>query len=80
MSPTATQLFETFLSLPRPERAELAALLWDAVDEPPDEGLADTWEAEIKRRIKSTDRGEVALIPHEEVKLRLGPKYGKPSD
>ncbi len=80
MSPTANQLLETFLTLPRNERAELAALLWDAVDEPSDEGLADTWEAEINRRIESTDRGEVTLIPHEEVKRRLGPKYGQPSD
>jgi putative addiction module component (TIGR02574 family) len=80
MSPTANQILESFLTLPLDERAELAALLWDSVDEPADEGLVDVWEAEIRRRIESTDRGDVQLISHEEVKHRLGPKYGKTSD
>jgi putative addiction module component (TIGR02574 family) len=80
MSPAANQLLEAFLTLPRQERAELAALLWDAVDEPADDGLPDAWEAEIRRRIESTDRGDVVLISHDEVKRRLGPKYGKPAN
>lgn len=36
-----------------------------------DEGVEAAWDAEIARRIREVDEGEVALIPWSEVRRRL---------
>jgi putative addiction module component (TIGR02574 family) len=76
---STSALTEAVLALPRKDKVTLLALLEDSLAE---EGsaAADAYDAEIKRRIESTDRGDVSLISHEEVQRRLGPKYGKKAD
>jgi putative addiction module component (TIGR02574 family) len=72
------QLTAAVLALPLADRATLLAILEDSLVE--DENATEAeeaWDAEIKRRIESTDRGDVTLLSHEEVQQRLGPKYGK---
>jgi len=76
---SADHLTDAVLALPRKDKMALLTLLQDSLGEE-DEGAADAYDAEIKRRVESTDRGDVALISHEEVRERLGPKYGKKAD
>ncbi|HEY2414808.1 MAG TPA: addiction module protein [Pirellulaceae bacterium] len=72
-------LTEAVLALPRKDKVTLLTLLEDSLADD-DSTAADAYDAEIKRRIESTDRGDATLISHEEVKRRLGPKYGKKAD
>jgi len=49
--------------------AELSLI--ESLDGPPDEGADEAWRVEIERRIGQIERGEVELIPGEEVFARL---------
>ena len=53
------------------ERAELAGLLLENLDEPIDEGIEDAWAAEIERRMAEYRAGRVKTIPWSEVRARL---------
>ena len=55
------------LALPETDRAELAASLIDSLDTTIDEDRDAAWSDEIKRRLESIDRGEVELVPWDEV-------------
>ena len=48
----------------------------DSLDGPPDEGADEAWRVEIERRIGQLERGEVELIPGEEVFARLRRRLG----
>jgi putative addiction module component (TIGR02574 family) len=67
------------LALPHKDKVTLLTLLEDSLAEE-DSAAADAYDAEIKRRIASTDCGDVTLVSHEEVQRLLGPKYGKKDD
>lgn len=67
MSTQSEQIMRSALSLPESERAELAAPLIHSLDTHTDEADDETWAAEIERRIATIDRGEVALIPFQDV-------------
>ena len=71
MSPTTADLFKKALDLSENERATLAGLLIESLEEQPDEDLEAVWMAEISRRISELDSGEVDTIPWEDVKKRL---------
>jgi putative addiction module component (TIGR02574 family) len=63
------QLYTTALSLPEPERAELAASLirsLDPIAEADPEADA-AWAAEIERRLASIDDGASRLVPWDDV-------------
>ena len=53
------------------ERAELALALIESLDGPPDAGVEEAWQIEVERRLAQIDRGEVQLIPGDEVLERL---------
>ena len=75
MSQAAIQLCEAVLALPRDERATIAAILADSLEEDDDPvEVAKAWDAEIKRRVEAADRGEVSFISHEELWQRLDAK------
>jgi putative addiction module component (TIGR02574 family) len=77
MSQTADQLFEAVLALPRQDRATLAAILAESLEEDDDPAeVAAAWDEEIKRRVEAADRGEGHWLTEEEVKRRLESKYG----
>lgn len=66
MSNSVTRRLEAAaLALPRSERARLAERLIASLDENAE--VEEAWAAEIKRRLDSIDRGEVELIPAEDV-------------
>jgi len=58
------------------ERAEVALSLIESLDGSPDEGADEAWRVEIERRISQIERGEVELIPGEEVFARLRRRLG----
>jgi putative addiction module component (TIGR02574 family) len=55
------------LQLPRPTRALLAEKLLESLDFGDEFPLSAEWQAEIHRRCGEIDRGEVALIPADQV-------------
>ncbi len=67
----ADEIESAALQLTRPERAQLAARLIASLDddeELDDEGEVEAaWDAEIQRRVREVDSGEVQLIPGEQV-------------
>jgi len=64
-------LFIKALDLKEKDRATLAGLLIESLEEKPDKNLDSVWKAEIVKRIKELDSGEIETIPWENVKKRL---------
>ncbi len=59
------------LSLPEPDRAELAARLITSLSGPPDSGVDAAWAAEIERRCAALDSGEAVSSDWNEVRDRI---------
>lgn len=53
------------------ERAELALFLIQSLDGSQDAGADRAWRIEIERRVAQIERGEIQLIPGDEVLERL---------
>ena len=70
MSQHARHLLEEALRLPTDERAELAAQLLRSLavqdSDPPEEGWEQAWTAEITKRLRAVDQGEVSTIDGDE--------------
>jgi putative addiction module component (TIGR02574 family) len=75
MSSVAQRLEAAALALPRSERARLAERLIASLDENAE--VEDAWAAEIKRRLDAIDRGEVELVPAEEVIAEARRRIGR---
>ena len=58
------------MTLSEPERAALARDLVASLDGPADEGVAEAWGREIRRRIQQIDLGEAELLDAKEVLSR----------
>ena len=58
-------------ALPESDRATLAGVLIESLDGEPDDGVETAWATEIQRRASEIDRGEVELIPWEQVRKEL---------
>jgi putative addiction module component (TIGR02574 family) len=58
------------------ERAELALALIESLDGEPEVGVDEAWRIEIARPIVQIERGEVQLIPGDDVFARLRRKLG----
>jgi putative addiction module component (TIGR02574 family) len=71
MTRAVEDLYAQASELPASDRAELAGLLLESIDEQPDEGVEDAWAAEIERRIADYRAGLVTTIPWSEVRARL---------
>jgi len=67
MSHQSEQILRSALTLPESERAEIAAFLIDSLDSKHDDDADEAWAAEIQRRLASIDKGEVKLIPWDDV-------------
>ncbi|MGE0876682.1 MAG: addiction module protein [Burkholderiales bacterium] len=76
MSDTLAELITKAAQLSDSERAELALSLIESLDGPADAGVEEAWRVEIERRIGEIDRGEVTLIPGDEVFARLRRRFG----
>jgi putative addiction module component (TIGR02574 family) len=71
MESQSSELFKKALDLGERDRATLAGLLIESLEEEPDENLEALWKIEIERRVNQLDSGEVEAIPWKEVKARL---------
>jgi putative addiction module component (TIGR02574 family) len=67
MNTQSQHILQSALALPESERAEIAASLIRSLDTETDEGVDGAWAAEVQRRVESIDRGEVTLIPWDDV-------------
>jgi putative addiction module component (TIGR02574 family) len=73
MATSTTDLFRQALDLNEKDRATLAGLLIESLEEEPDEGVEEAWKEEIRRRVAEIESGEVELIPWEVVKATQPP-------
>ena len=76
MSTVLDELKQKATQLSESERAELALSLIESLDGEADTGIDEAWQAEIDRRVAGIDRGDVELIPGDEVFARLRRKLG----
>jgi putative addiction module component (TIGR02574 family) len=76
MSEMLAELKKKASQLSDAERAELALSLIESLDGPADPDVEEAWRIEIERRIGQIDRGEVQLIPGDEVFARLRRRLG----
>lgn len=65
------ELYEKASELAPNDRAELAGLLLESIEEAPDEGIEEAWAAEIERRMAEFRAGRIKTIPWSEVRARL---------
>jgi putative addiction module component (TIGR02574 family) len=73
--PTPIEIIEAqAMKLSPAERAELADKLWISVHSK--EEVDAAWEAEVARRIRQIDSGEVECIPWDTVMAQLRAKLG----
>jgi putative addiction module component (TIGR02574 family) len=76
MSTELAELKRKAAQLREDERAELALALISSLDGEPETGVDEAWRLEIARRIAQIDRGEVQLVPGDDVFARLRRKLG----
>jgi putative addiction module component (TIGR02574 family) len=76
MSNTLTDLKEKASQLSETERGELALSLIESLDGPADPDVEEAWRIEIERRTGQIERGEVKLIPGDEVFARVRRRLG----
>ena len=77
MTKAADRLMEQALAMSANERAAIATRLIASLDPQVDEGVELAWQGEIQRRLAEIDRGDVDLIPWEEVRDRLKAASGE---
>ena len=70
MARAVEELYQQASRLPTEDRAELAGLLLESIEEP-DEGVEQAWAVEIERRLEDYRAGRVKTIPWSEVRARL---------
>jgi putative addiction module component (TIGR02574 family) len=76
MTQAAQQVIQAGMALSEAERAEVASALWESIEDERDLVLSPEWRAEIAKRIREIDSGEVVMLTEEEVNERLREKYG----
>lgn len=76
MADTLTELKQKASKLSEAERADLALSLIESLDGPADPDVEEAWRVEIERRLGQIDRGEVQLVPGDEVFAKLRRRLG----
>ena len=71
MGRSLQDLYREAAELSERDRAELAGMLIESLEEPPDEGVEAAWAEEIERRVREIDNGTVKTIPWEQVRAEL---------
>jgi putative addiction module component (TIGR02574 family) len=72
MNTESQQLLQSALALPESDHAEIAASLIHSLDSDIDNNIDEAWAQKIKQRIESIDKGQVKLIPWDDVMLEMG--------
>jgi putative addiction module component (TIGR02574 family) len=71
MNPKLKELFRDAAELPDSDRAQLAGMLLETLEDEPDADVEAAWAEEVERRIRQVDAGEVTMIPWEAVRAEL---------
>jgi len=71
MDTESQQLLQSALALPDSDRAEIAASLIHSLDSNSDENIDEAWAQEIQQRMESIDKGQVKLVPWDDVMLEM---------
>jgi putative addiction module component (TIGR02574 family) len=71
MRRSVAEILQDALELPVEARAALAGSLIESLDEEVDEDAEEQWSAEIARSVDEVDRGEVKLVPWNQIRRRL---------
>ncbi len=71
MTHKAESLLRAALELTESERAEIAGRLLESIEPEPDAEVEAAWAAEIDRRARSIDAGEVEMVPWNQVRESL---------
>lgn len=71
MTIAVRELYEKASHLPAEDRAELAGLLLESIEDPADDGVDEAWAAEIERRMADYRAGKVKTVPWSEIRARL---------
>lgn len=71
MSRAVRDLYEEAAELPPDERAELAGLLLESLEDHPSANYEEAWATEIERRMAEYRAGRVKTIPWHEVRASL---------
>lgn len=71
MSRAVHDLYEKASELPPEDRAELAGLLLESIEEQTDEGVEEAWAVEIERRMADYRAGRAKTISWSEVRAHL---------
>lgn len=74
MPATLEEIQAEAMKLSTEERAELADRLWASLE--PRSEIDAAWDAEVERRVRQLEAGEVETIPHEIVIAELRSKHG----
>jgi len=77
MASGSDRVVEEALSLPADERLGLVEMLLASLNLPLRPEIERAWAEEAERRIGEIDRGEVELIPGEQVFERIRQKYAQ---
>ena len=79
MTTPVGDLFRQASTLDEQDRATLAGLLLESLENKVDEDVETAWRDEIERRLVELDAGAIELVPWEEVQSKLrkiiGAKY-----
>lgn len=75
MTEHAEKMKQEVLQLPEHDRAELARLLIESLDETEDTDVEAAWDAELERRLKKIEEGKSHLRPAHEVLAEIRDKY-----
>ena len=71
MDQSSTELYVQAMKLSAGDRAELAGLLLESLDDSADEDVDEAWREEIERRMQDIDNGTVTPVSWEQVRARL---------
>ena len=77
MGKTVEELFIESSDLDDNNKAKLAGLLLESIEEPVDPDVEKLWYEEIENRIRRLDGGSAELIPWEEVKNKVHAKLSE---
>jgi putative addiction module component (TIGR02574 family) len=65
------RLFREAFDLPESDRATLAGLLIESLEDAPDPDVEEAWAVVAERRWREIESGNVQTIPWEEVRAKL---------
>ncbi|MGR9107056.1 MAG: addiction module protein [Gammaproteobacteria bacterium] len=68
-------IIDEALTLPSDSRAYIAEVLLESLDIDDDFPVGDIWRAEIEKRCREIDTGEVTLIPGDDAMVSLRDRF-----